>query len=284
MKTPISVLASLLFVSAMASAQTVIIDALESTGRLSATVPSNSVYSIEWKGALSNPEWKNDWSRHRDVLSTNGSIDVEIPMAFQLTCWTNGLFLDLPIGRTYHYSVSNAVGQTWRQEIEVLGDTYMPDVDQSYRMVRVVEFYTNADDIPFGAQRRNVRFMRTDESHSYHYDSFYSNDVLEHQAGTNGTTWSYFSSSFDWTNVVTIVDHTDVTVSTTNGPVTYPDCIEYFTDGLENGFNWQTNFPVRTFKEWISPEGYLVRRENSLLGAGLEPFAPVVYELQGWVD
>lgn len=266
-------------------AQTVVIDSLEGNGTLTATVPSNAVYSIEWKGALDGPgDWTDSWYQHRDVQSSNGTIEVEVPMAFRLTCWTNGVFLQAPIGRTYHYSVSNAVGQVWRQEIEVVGDAKMPGVDESYRIVRITEFYDNADEVPWGAQTRTVRFIRSEESSSYHYDLQYNNDVLELQDGPNGTSWSYYSSDFDWTNEVEIISHGDVTVSTTNGPVTYTDCVEFYTQGLSNGFNWQTNFPVRTFREWVKPGEYLVKRENSLLGAGLEFAAPVVYELQGWTE
>lgn len=266
-------------------AQTVVIDSLDGNGKLTATVPSGSVYSVEWKGALDSTNgWQKDWSQLRRHSGADGSVEVEVPMAFRLTCWTNGLFLNAPIGRTFHYSVTNQVGEVWRQEIRVLGDICMPVTGESYRMISTEEFYGHADFPPSGAQARSVSLIRSEEDRSFLFDFFKRTDVNEWRDAADGTQWSYFSSSVETTNDTEIVGHEDVDVVTTNGTVTYADCVRIDTEGRSNGFDWQLAYPDRRYTDWIKPGGYLVKRENYWVHVLETNAAPVVYELQGWTD
>lgn len=282
MNTRIILSVVVLMAASALQAQTVVIDSLDSNGKLTATVPSNAVYSVEWKGALdSTNDWQVGWSHLRDVLSTNGVVEVEVPMAFRLTSWTNGLFLQAPIGRTFHYSVTNQVDEVWRQEITVLGDIYIPQSDKTYRTLRIEEFYQHADFVPLGAQSRSIQFMRSEEDKSFHYDPFYQVDVNDRIMGNSGTVWSYFSSSVETTNDSEVIDNDVlVTIGTTN----YPNCLKISTEGQDNGFDWQDFYPIREYTEWIKPGGYVVKRENYWIGADETNAAPVVYELQGWTD
>lgn len=275
------------------SAQSVVIDSLDSTGQLTATVPSNSVYSVEWIGALdSSNGWQKAWGHLRDLESEDGNVDVEVPMAYRLTCWTNGVFLNAPIGRTFHYKVTNGAptNNVWRQEIKVLGDTYMGDTDEVYRMVSVVEYYGHADNPPIGAQSRGTLLLRSDETMSHHFDVYYNTEYSAWREGTNGTQWAYFSSQVETTNDAVILAHEDIDITTTNGVVTYEDCVKIYTEGRTNGFAWQQAFPVRDYTEWIKPGGFVVKSENNWLfytaetAAEVAAASPVVYELQGWTD
>ncbi len=285
MKTKANLIAAILMIGlATLHAQVVTIDSLDANGRLTATVPPNAVFSVEWAGSLTSSNgWQKGWSQLRDVKSADGSVDVEVPMFFRLSCWTNGLFLNAPVGRTFHYAVSNAIGETWHEEIEVMGDIYVPALSNSYRMIRSEEFYESADEIPLGAQQRRTLFLRADENSSAHLDLDLKEEVYDWKIGTNGTKWAFFSSSAYTTIDSEIMDHEDILIGTTN----YSECVKIFSKGQYDGSQWWLDeYPVLEYTEWIKPGGYLVKRENWWVHSDViaSNAAPVVYELQGWTD
>ncbi|VGO21296.1 hypothetical protein [Pontiella sulfatireligans] len=285
MKTgSILVTAILMMCSVSLYAQEVIIDSLDSNGKLTASVPSNSVYTVEWSGALTSPTgWQKDWSHLRDSLSTNGIVDVEVPMAFRLTCWTNGLFLNAPVGRTYRYSITNQANQTWIEEVQVMGDTYMPLQTNNYRTIWTEEWYNAPDEIPDGAQSRGAVFLRVDEDAAYVLDSELTRGPMQEdlvwENGPVGTTWSFVASS-PHTTIHSEIVATNVTVSI--GTTNYTGCIQI--DSVGDYELWLYEYPDRRYSEWIQPGGYVVKRENYWVHEDYTNVTPVVYELQGWTD
>jgi hypothetical protein len=264
-------------------AQTVVIDSLESTGKLKATVPSNSVYSVEWIDSLGSTNgWQKGWSGLRQQISANGSVEVAVPMAYRLTCWTNGLFLDVPVGRTYHYAIANQIPETWLEEVRVMGDSYMPAYSNNYRAIWTEEWYEAPDLIPEGAQSRGAVFLRVDEDSAYALDSTFApgpmTEDLIWKNGPVGTTWSFVASGPHTTVNSEIVAIEDVQIGTTN----YTDCLKIRSVG-EYQF-WLDEYPVREYTEWVKPGGYVVKRENYWVHEDYTNVTPVVYELQGWED
>jgi hypothetical protein len=273
-----------IFVASVSSAQTVVIDSLDSSGRLTATVPSNAVYSVEWIGSLDSTNgWQPSWSYLRDVKSEDGSVDVEVPMFFRLTCLTNGALVNAPVGRTYHYSITNQAHEAWNKYVSVMGDTYMPQQSNSYRTIWSEEWYNAPDEIPAGAQLRGVTFMRADEDNAYILDSEFSPGPMTEDPiwknGPVGTTWSYQSSTpHTLITAEILATNETVTIGTTN----YTGCIKIESVGTPE--SWLAEYPDPRYYEWILPGGYVVKTENYWVHESETNAAPVVYELQGWED
>jgi hypothetical protein len=204
-------------------------------------------------------------------------------MAFRLTCWTNGLFMNAPVGRTFHYAITNAIGEEWDEYVEVMGDTYVASESNNYRTVWTEEWYSAPDLIPSGTQARGAIFLRSDEDSAYVLDSGMTPGPMQEdlvwKKGPIGTTWSYFASS-PHTLIHSTITATNVTV--TIGSTNYTGCIEIHSVGEPQP--WLTDFPNRQYTEWIKPGGYVVKRENWWIYGSLIDAAPVVYELQGWTD
>ena len=285
MKTKFFTLTVLMMSAVAGNAQTVVIDSLDGAGTLTATVPSNSVYTIEWKGALDAPgDWNTAWYQHRHASSSNGSIQVEVPMAFRLTCWTNGTFIQTPVGRTYHYSVTNqaASNNSWNKDVHIMGDAYMPHQTNSYRTVWSEEWYSHPALIPEGAQARSSIFTRADENGVYALDSEYLRGPMQEdliwQNGPTGTVWQYEASAPHTVITSTIVAVEDVVI----GSTTYEDCIKIESIGAYE--LWLDAYPDRRYYEWIQPGGYLVKTENYWVHQDFTNVTPVIYELQGWTD
>lgn len=284
MKTWTIVAAAILTVGTTLQAQTVVIDSLDSSGKLTATVPSNSTYTVEWIGALDSTNgWQKSWSHLRDVKSEDGSVDVEVPMFFQLTCWTNGVFVSTPVGRTYYYSITNKKGDTWAKHVSVLGDTYMPQQTNNYRTIWSEEWYSQPDVIPDGAQSRGVMFMRADEDSAYALDSEFLPGPMQEDTiwknGPVGTTWSYLAST-PHTLITSEIVATNETVSI--GATNYTGCVKIESVGMYQ--SWLDEYPDRRYYEWIQPGGYVVKTENYWVHDSVTNATPVVYELQGWTD
>ncbi|MDZ8118704.1 hypothetical protein [Pontiella agarivorans] len=267
-------------------AQTVVIDSLDRNGTLTATVPSNSVYTIEWKGALDGPgDWKDSWYQHRDMLSSNGMIEAEIPMFFRLTCQTNNALIHVPVGRIYHYHVTNQDPGTdfWRRDVHVMGDTYMPHQTNNYRTIWTEDWYSAPNVIPVGAQARSSSYLRVDENGVYVLDSEYDRGPMQEDLlwsnGTVGTTWSYAAST-PHTTIQSEIVATNVTV--TIGTTNYTGCIQIESIGEDQP--WLSDYPERRYIEWIQPNGYLVRSENYWVEEQYTNLTPIVTELQSWTD
>ena len=276
---------AVLMAASALQAQTVIIDSLDSNGKLTATVPSNAVYSVEWVSELTPaPDWQQGWSHLRDVLSTNGTVEVEVPMFYQLTCWTNGLFLQAPVGRTFHYAVSNQLAEpdTWDRHVHVMADAYMPHQTNNYRTIWTEDWYSSPAEIPVGAQSRGTTFMRVDGDSAYVLDSEFEPGPMQEDLvwknGPVGTTWSYLASTPHTTIHSEIKAIEDVVI----GATTYENCLKIESTGVYQ--DWLADSPDRRYIEWIQPNGYLVKSENYWVGSDFTNATPIVSELQGWTD
>ena len=114
MKTKTTIIAALIIACvAVLHAQEVHIDSLDGNGQLTVTAPSNSDFTVEWASSLiPTVEWKQSWSSLKNIPCTNGTMTVEVPMFYRVTCWTNGLFVRMPVGRTFIYSVTNDIDES----------------------------------------------------------------------------------------------------------------------------------------------------------------------------
>jgi len=284
MKTKANLIAAILMIGlATLHAQVVTIDSLDANGRLTATVPSNAVYTVEWAGSLTSSNgWQKGWSQLRDVKSADGTVDTEVPMFYRLSCWTNGLFLNAPVGRTFLYAVSNQVDETWNRNAHVMADAYIPHQTNNYRTIWIEDWYSAPSLIPVGAQSRRATFMRVDEDSAYVLDSEFAPGPMQEDLvwknGLVGTTWSYSSSTPHTTIDSEIKAIEDVVIGTT----TYENCLKIESTGVYQ--DWLADYPDRRYIEWIQPNGYLVKSMNWWVGTAYTNATPIVSELQGWTD
>ena len=283
MKTRTILSAAVLMAVSALHAQTVVIDSLDSNGKLMATIPSNAVYTVEWVGALGpTNDWQQGWSHLRDIESTDGIVEVEVPMFYRLSCWTNGLFLHTPVGRTFHYAVSNQVDGTWNRYVHVMADAYMPHQTNNYRTIWTEDWYSSPLSVPVGAQSRGATFMRVDEDSAYVLDSELSPGPMQEDLvwtnGPVGTTWSYVASTphTEITSEIKAIE--DVVIGTT----TYENCLKIVSTGADQP--WLGAYTNMSYIEWIQPNGYLVRSENFWVETNYMYATPIVSELQGWTD
>ncbi len=283
MKTRTILSAAVLMAVSALQAQTVVIDSLDSNGKLTATVPSNAVYTVEWVGALDSTNgWQQGWSHLRDIESTDGTVEVEVPMFYRLSCWTNGLFLYAPVGRTFHYAVSNQVAETWNRYAQVMADAYIPHQTNNYRTIWTEDWYSSPAVIPVGAQSRRAMFMRVDEDSAYVLDSEFAPGPMQEDLvwknGPVGTTWSYDASTPHTTINSEILAIEDVVI----GAKTYEDCLKIESTGVYQ--DWLADYPDRRYVEWVQPNGYLVKSMNWWVETDFTNVTPIVSELQDWID
>lgn len=260
---------TLLTGATLLQAQVVKIDALQGNGRLTATVPPNSVYSVEWSNSLESPQWHDNWSQLRGVASSNGVVDVSVPMFYRLSCSTNGWFVNVPIGRTFTYSVSNALGQTWSEVITVVSDTYIPSLGHSYRVLAVNPVWSGT--IPSGApaSAQLILLRPTANDASIISDSLDSEIPYWKNAGA-GSNWTYVNAGD--TNAVDVAAIENVTV----GAGSYTNCLKIHRQDLNPGAS------QNQWNEWIKPGFFMVKWEDYAITD--TNAAPVVYELQSWSD
>ena len=185
MKKPTIVALFGVLAAATSLAQNVQITSFGNNGQLtwSNSYP-NGTYSVEWAGSLSGgPAWQQDWLSLKSLAATSPATTVTVPMFYRVRCLTNGLFVPMPVGRGVLYSVSNAVGAAWSEQIQSLGLLTVPSLANDYSLVHIID-----------PGETNAAFFRsTDRAF------FISGNAMEEQLkwtnGPVGTSWTYYDSS-----------------------------------------------------------------------------------------
>lgn len=251
--------------------QEVEIQSFGSSGQLTWIAPSNSDCTIEWTSQLaSSGVWERTWSDLRNITCTNATSMASVPMFYRVTCWTNGLFLRLPAGRTFVYGVSNALGQTWTEEFAVVAEATFPAMTNNYQLLVISQHWEGA--MPEGASEEvESVFVRSTGTSMYNLDYLNEAEFLDWRKGTTGTTWTVDYGGGDSN------DAEIASIETVNVPAgTFTECIKIHKHGLN------TAHPKPDWYEWIKPGFFMVRwvdywEDNTNA-------TPIVYELQSWHD
>lgn len=263
MNTKTAITAGLIIVcAATLHAQEVYIDSFEGNGQLTVTAPSNSDFTVEWASSLTpSPEWRDNWLDLTSIQTTNGSMTVEVPMFYRVTCWTNGLFLRMPVGRTFVYSVSNTIGQVWTETLSMVAEANFPALSNHYQLVVITKDWEG--EMPVGTDDEiEAAFLRSTDSAMYQLDHLAGQEFIDWQSGPVGTSWIVDYGGGD-SNLAEIVS-----IETVNVPAgTFTDCIKVRKSGLNPGD------PV--WEEWVKPGFFMVKWVDG---------GTVFYELQSWSD
>ena len=253
----------------LAVAQQVEIQSLSGNGQIAWTAPSNSDCTVEWAGTLSpTTTWSRTWGTLTDINSSNETYMATVPMFYRVSCWTNGLFLRLPVGRTFVYGVSNALGETWTEEFAVVANARFPAMSNDYQLLVVSQHWDG--EMPSGASDEpGSVFIRSTDTGGY---------VLNHLSGTEilggwrqapvGTTYAYVDEDGD----------PRVTTLETNEMIVVP------AGAFENCLKFHNISPgdtsVPTWDEWVKPGFFLVKWVDYHVDPSNA--APVVYQLESW--
>ena len=269
MKSRTAITASLIIAcTTVLHAQEVTIDSFHGNGQLTVTVPSNSDFTVEWASSLTpSPLWRNNWLNLQNIQCTNGTMTVDVPMFYRVSCWTNGLFLRIPAGRTFVYSVSNALGQVWTETFSMTAEAHFPSQSNDYQLVVITKEWDG--EMPVGTDDEiEGAFIRSTDTSMYLLDHLTGNEIRDWRNAPIGTTWIVDYGGGD-SNLAEIV-----AIETVNVPAgTFTDCIKIHKSGLNPGDpDWE---------EWVKPGFFMVKWID---GVGGTNEAPVVYELQSWSD
>lgn len=268
MKLTTLTFAGLLWVAATGLHAQVVIGAFDGNGQLTATVPTNADFSVEWASSLvPAPVWRNSWVDLTGIHASNGTTTVEVPMFYRVSCWTNGLLARAPVGRTYAYGLTNAFGQSWSESVSRVGSATIPAMTNNYMIIHAYEHWTG--DQPAGANPEpQIDVIRLTDKSLF---------VLEMTALAEFEIWRMDDVGTSWTNfdtVVTVEAYEDVTVPAG----TFTNCIRmHQRDVLAVGSN--TGMRV-----WIKPG--LIEVKSIQYADWTDPpeAAPVVSQLQSWLD
>lgn len=248
-------------------AQQVTIGSLDGNGQLTVSAPSNSDFTVEWASSLTpTPVWRNNWLDLQNIQCTNSTMTVDVPMFFRVTCWTNGMFLRTPAGRTFTYGVSNALDQVWTETLFFIAEAHFPAMSNDYQLVVVKQNWDG--EMPTGANDEIAStYLRSTDTAMYLFDHLNGNEFLDWQKAPVGTTWTVDYGGGD-SNTVEIV-----AIETVHVPAgTFTDCIKIQKRNQNEAIEWH---------EWIKPGFFMVKWID---GVGGTNEAPVVYELQSWSD
>ena len=179
--TAIVVVVALISMSS-AYGQAVEIESFDGNGTLTWSAPSGSVSTVQWADRLTgSSRWRQSWLDLQDQVSTGGVMSAEVPMFYRITCWTNGTFSHPKIGRTYYYSISNALGEVTTGTYSVVGMLELPMRTNRYFAVRRM----SPSEVGF-------HIVRADQDALYeapHYEGFLHEYALFRNAPV-GTTWT----------------------------------------------------------------------------------------------
>lgn len=269
MKPKTIVMAGLIFVFTTAvQAQQVVITSLEENGQLTVSAPSNSDFTVEWASSLTpSPEWRNSWIGLSNIQTTNDTTTVEVPMFYRVTCWTNGLLARGPIGRTYTYGITNALGQEWTEDVALAGLATVPSMSNNYIVIASSQEWSGG--MPAGAENESeVSFIRLTDTSLFYMDPVYQMEFEIWRMDTMGTTWTNFDE------VTTVEAYETITVPAG----TFTNCLrlhqqEVGTTGSNTGA-----------RIWIKPG--LIEVQSIHYSDWVDPSnaAPVVSQLQSWSD
>jgi len=195
-------------------AQSVEITALGNNGELSWTAPSGSVATIEWASSLSaQTDWNRHWVDLSDIMSTGTQSSAQVPMFYRVTCWTNGTFLSMPVGRTCVYRVTPTNGVPWTNEWKCIGYVEGPTLTNASHYGLISQ--------TVAGQASYVTFGSTDVA-TYHLRPNGIVD-LKWQDAPIGTTWTNATDPDGDTMAVKIL--TNETVDVPAG--SFSDCIMF---------------------------------------------------------
>ena len=231
------------------------ITSLASNGRLTWTNSfTNGLFSIEWTSSLGT-NWHDNWNPLQGFWISNPASTVEVPMFYRVKCVTN-LFWPWPMGSRFVYSVSNAVGNVWTQQISVLGYV-RPQVGagKEYAVMEVVD-----------QGGMGLSLGRSTDSAIFTLGQSGLAEVLESQRAPVGTRWTNFNyHGYTRTVAVEAIE----TVSVKAG--TFDSCYKFHKQKLED--------PRLEYYEWVKPGFGLVKMVDYW---ATEMHPPIVYELQSW--
>jgi len=268
MKTRIAIATGLTIACATVLHAQVVIDSLEGNGQLTVTAPSNSDITVEWASSLaSSPEWRNSWIDLNGIPCTNGTMAVEVPMFYRVTCWTNGLLARAPIGRTYTYGLTNAYGQGWTEEFSRIGQATIPAMTNNYEIMNSSQHWSGS--MPSGAEPEpEVYLVRLTDTSLFALEPSYLVELEIWRMDDVGISWTNFDE-------VTTIEAYE-TVSVPAG--TFTNCIRLHQRDVGAT---ETNSGQRV---WIKPG--LIEVKSIFYADWTDPpeAAPVVSQLQSWSD
>ncbi|VGO21119.1 hypothetical protein [Pontiella sulfatireligans] len=174
------------------NAQQVQIDSLDSNGELTWTAPSGSVCSVEWTDDLvPSADWRQDWGELKNISCTNDTQTAQVPMFFRVTCWTNGLFWNVETGNRATLSATNAFGQCWTQNVEVVGTLEVPALPyNSYLLSKTENIYDELNPPVDISGNSLVRYRRSTDTAVLEVADFEREYIIYTNAPI-GTTWAY---------------------------------------------------------------------------------------------
>ena len=248
-------------------AQEVYIDSLDGNGQLTVTAPSNSDFTVKWVSSLTpSPDWQSNWMDLKNIHCTNGSTTLDVPMFYRVTCWTNGLFIRLPVGRTFTYAVSNALGEAWTETLTIIAEANFPVMTNDYQLIVVKQDWEG--EMPAEATDEVVSgYLRSTDTAMYQLDYLNGNEFLDWQEASTGTIWTVDYGNGD-SNTVEVA-----AIETVHVPAgTFTDCIKFIKHDHNADVVWH---------EWIKPGFFMVKWID---GVGGSNASPTVYELQSWSD
>jgi len=279
-----AIVAVVVFVSALVvSAQEVEIQSFGNNGELTWLAPSGSVCTIEWTSSLvPTANWQRSWIRQLDRPCSESVTTSTVPMFYRITAWTNGLFVSLPAARTYVYSVSNALGQLWTQELTCAGVLSLSSSREHYALVTITNIYSGAGR-PDGSDAWRAFLIgeglcRSTESAFFARrgdDRDASYGVADHtiwQAAPYGTTWTNPPDEDGDVAVRTLV--TNETVAVPAG--TFEGCLKYSTLYPDD-----VGHPRPEIIHWVKPGFHCVKTVDYWEETNA---TPVVFQLQSWRD
>jgi hypothetical protein len=240
--------------------QDIYITSLASNGRLAWTNSfTNGLFSIEWAPTLGTNNWRDNWKSLQGFWVSSPTSAVEVPMFYRVKCATN-LFWPFPVGARFVFGVSNAVGNTWSEQMSCLG--YVKPSAATGKEYALVE------DIEAGYMGMNL--LRSTDTSVFRFDSSTLVEDLEFQSGPVGTTWTNNGYEGEWTLKVSVEAIETVTVKAG----TFASCYKFHKQVLNAGGGRADWF------EWVCPGFGLVKWVDYWVDSSERP--PIVYELQSW--
>ena len=254
----------LLGVGAVGQGQEVRIDSFSGNGLMTWQAPSNSDCTIEWASSLSSTaKWSRSWLELMNLGCTSGVTTCGVPMFYRVSSWTNGLFVRMPIGRTFVYAASNALAQTWTQEVFFAGMLTIPSMTNNYVALSSSDHYQGSP--PAGSSENKTHLLRSTDKAMYGFESVGA-EYVAWQNAPLGTTWTNGSE------VRLIVTNETITVPAG----TFTGCIKF------QSTDTSAPPPFNTWYEWVKPGLFMVKWIDYYVDE--TNATPVVYQLQSWRD
>ena len=250
---PLAILAGCLAVHAA----DIEITSLASNGRLTWTNSfTNGLFSIEWAPALGT-NWHNNWNSLQNFWVSSRTNTVDVPMFYRVKCETN-LLWPMPIGLQAVFSVSNALGNVWTQQIQYLGYVRPFAAGTNDYVLWAVVTHGNM----------SMGLIRSTDTQVFGLEPCSLTEDLIWQIAPVGTTWTNYNYECQYTRKVTIDAIEDVTVPAG----TFTSCYKFHKQILSG-----SSAPRPEYYEWIKPGFGMVKWVDYWTDNG-----PDVYELQSW--